>query len=107
MKNQYRIRNLPCPVENKDAVYKSYVDSGLNDPSVIQNTAHVDFNDKNLDNVRFVEKKSSPAVREHITPKFYVDEALSHRVNESSLLGLDPDKKLKIDEQDSAILKFF
>ena len=50
--------NLHCLQENSDAVCKSYVDSGLNDPSIIQNTAHVDFNDKNLDNVRFLVVKN-------------------------------------------------
>ena len=52
---------------------KSYVDRGLNDPSTNRNNAHVDFNDKNLDNVRFVKVNSMPAVREHLTPKCYVD----------------------------------
>ena len=56
---------------------KSYVDSRWNDPSIIRNTAHVDFNDKNLDNVRFVKVKSLPAVREHLTPKFYINEAFT------------------------------
>ena len=104
LKNQFIIKNLPCPVEKSDAVCKSYVDSGFNDPSIIRNTAHVDFNDKSLDNVRSVKVNSLPAVREHLTPKFYVDEAISHSVDESSLLRLDPDEKLKLDEQDSIIL---
>ena len=43
---------------------------------LLQNNAHVDFNDKNLDSVRFVKVNSLPAVREHLTPKFYVDEAV-------------------------------
>ena len=41
---------------------KNYVDSGLNDPSITRNDFHVDFNEKNLDNVRFVEVNSMPAV---------------------------------------------
>ena len=80
---------------------KIYVGKKFNDPSIIKNTAHVDFNDNNLDNVRFVEVNSMPAVGEHLTAKFYVDRAVFHSVNESSLLGLDPDEKLKRDEQDS------
>ena len=60
-----------------------------------KNTAHVDFNDKNPENVRFIKVNSLPAVREHLTIKFYVDEAISHRVNESSLLSSNPDEKLK------------
>ena len=85
IKNQFKIKNLPCPQENSDAVCKSYVDSRLNDPSIIRNTAHVDFNEKNLDNVRFVQVNSLPAVREHLTPKFYLDQAVSFSVDEHTL----------------------
>ena len=42
MKNQFKVRNLPCAIEISDAVCKSFVASGLNDPSIIRNTAHVD-----------------------------------------------------------------
>ena len=103
MKNQYIVKSLPCRIENSDAVRKSFADSGLNDPSIIMNAAHVEFNDKSLDNVCFVKVNSSPAVREHLTPNFYIHEALSHGVNESSWLRLDPDEKLKLDEQDSLV----
>ena len=61
---------------------KSYADIGLTDPSIKRNTTHVDFDDKNLDNVRFVKVNSLPAVREHLTPNFYVDKAISYSVNE-------------------------
>ena len=65
----------------------------MNDPSIIKNTAHVDLNDKNLDNVRFVKVNSLPAVRENQTISYWLDEL--------SLLRLDPYEKLKLDEQDS------
>ena len=42
-----------------------------------------------------------PAVGEHLTAKYYVDKAISDRVNEQSLLRLHRDEKLKLDEQDS------
>ena len=42
-----------------------------------------------------------PAVGEHLTAKYYVDNAISKAIDESSLLRLDPDEKL---EQDSIIL---
>ena len=93
MKNQYKTKKLPCLQENSYAVWKSYVDSGLNDPSIKRNTTHVDFNHENLDKVRFVTVNGLPAVREHLTPKFYDDEAISHNVDESPMLRLDPDKK--------------
>ena len=34
MRNKVRIKNLPCPQENHNAVCNFYVDSGLNDPSM-------------------------------------------------------------------------
>ena len=75
---------------------KSHVDEKFNDPSIIKSTAHFDFNAKILDKVRFVEGNSMPAVGEHLTAKFYVDNA----VGEPSLLRLDPYEKLDLDEQD-------
>ena len=82
---------------------KSFVDSRWNYPSIIKNTAHVDFNDKNLDSVRSIKVNSLPGVREHLTPKFYVDEAFSYWLDDLSLLRLDPNETLKLDEQDSII----
>ena len=101
LKNQFRIKNLPDPISNGEPVSKQYVDNKFNHPSIIKNTAHVDFNDKNLDNVRFVKVNSMPAVKEHLTAKYYVDKSISDRVNEQSLLRLDLDEKLT---QDTIIL---
>ena len=78
---------LTLPKTIKELTTKSYVD---NDPSIIKDTAHVDFNDRNLDIVRFVKINSLPAVGEHFTTKFYVDDVIFYTVVESSLLGLDP-----------------
>ena len=75
----------------------------MNGPSILKNNAHVDFNDKNIDNVHFVKVNSLPAVREHLTPKFYVDEAIYFGVHEPSLLRLHPNEKLKLDEQHSIV----
>ena len=45
-----------------------------------------------------------PAVGEHLTAKYYVDNAITNSVDESSLLRLDANEKLDIDKQDSIIL---
>ena len=84
--------------------YKSDVDYIFEDPSIIKNNAHVNFIDENLDNVRFVKVNSIPAVAEHLTSKYYVDNAISYSVDESSMLTLDPDEQIKLDEEDSIIL---
>ena len=65
MKNQFRNKNLPCPLENRDAVCKSYVHSSLRDPSIKRNTADVDFNDKNLDNMRLIQVNDLPDIAQH------------------------------------------
>ena len=44
------------------------------------------------------------AVREHLTPKDYVDHAISYWLDELSLLRLHPDEQLKLAEQDSIVL---
>ena len=95
---------MPDPISIREATSKNYVDNLFNHPSIIKNTAHVDFIDKNLDNVRFVKVNSMPAVGEHLTAKYYVDIAISNSVDESSLLRLDANEKLELDKQDSIIL---
>ena len=65
---------------------KNYVDSKFNDPSIIKNTDHVDFNDKNLDNAKRINVNKSPTIPEHLTAKIYVDNAIFDGVNEHSLL---------------------
>ena len=45
-----------------------------------------------------------PAVRENLTPKFYIDQAITYRLHQLSSLRLDLDEKLKINEQDSIVV---
>ena len=101
MKNQFKIKNLPYPEENSDAVCKAYVDSLFNDSSLPKNTEHIDLNDKNITNARFIRVIQLPQIDSHLTAKLYVDNTILDEANESSLLRLDPDEKL---EQDSIIL---
>ena len=61
---------------------RNYVDKKFDDRSIIKNCSHVDFNDKNLDNVRFIRVNSFPAIPDHLTPKVYVDSAISYSVDE-------------------------
>ena len=83
---------------------KNYVDNKFDDPSIIKNTDHVDFNNKILDNVHSIKVNSFPTIPEHLTAKIYVDNAIFDGVNECSLLRLHPDEKLNLDEQDSILL---
>ena len=56
---------------------KNYVDEKFNDPSIIKNTNHVDFNNKEIDNVHSIKVNSFPTLGKHLTPKVYVDYAIS------------------------------
>ena len=56
---------------------KNFVDNKFNDPIIIKNTDHVDFNDKNLDNVSSIKVNRIPTCEEHLTPKLYVDNAIN------------------------------
>ena len=76
----------------------------MNDPKIIKNTAHVDFNDNIIDNVRFVKLNTLPAVRDRLTPKLYVDDAMSNSVGKATFLRLVSDEQLKLGEEDLTIL---
>ena len=59
---------------------------------------------KNRNDVRFFKIKSFSALPEHLTAKIYANPAISDGVDETSILRLDPDDKMKLDEQNSIIL---
>ena len=99
LKNEFTIKNLPNSISLREAASKSYVDNKITDPGILKNTAHVDCNDKNLDNVRFVKVNWIPTREEHPKPNLYVDLAHSNIVDESSLLRVDPDEKMKLGEK--------
>ena len=100
LKNQFRIKNLPDPISIGEPVSKSYVDNKFNDPSIIKNTAHIDLNDRNITNARFIQVNQLPQIDSHLTAKLHVDNV----IDESSLLRLDPNEKLDLDNQESIIL---
>ena len=100
LKNQYRIKNLPDPISIREATSKNYVDNLFNDPSIVKNTEHIDLNDRVITNARFIQVNQLPQINSHLTAKLYIDNA----IDESSLLRLDPNEILDLDNQDSIIL---
>ena len=104
MKSQYRITNLPDPITIREATSKNYFDKFFNDPSIIKNNGHIDLNDRDITNARFIQVNQLPQTDSHLCAKLYVDNVISDSVDESSLLRLDPDEKLDLDNQDSIIL---
>ena len=100
VKNQFRIKNLPYPISITEPVSKNYVDNFFNDSSIVKNNVHIDLNDRNITNARFIQVNQLPQIDSHLTAKLYVDNAIYDGVNEQSVLRLDPDEKLT---QDSII----
>ena len=73
LKNQFRIKNIPDPINVREAVSKIYVDNFFNDPSIVKNNAHIDLNDRNITNARFIQVNQLPQIDNHLTAKVYVD----------------------------------
>ena len=82
LKNEYKIKNLPNPTNIQDACSKNYVDQIYNDPSIIKNTTHIDLNDRNITDARFIQVNQMPQIDSHLTAKLYV----VNIIDETSLL---------------------
>ena len=87
LKNQYRIKNLPDPISIREAASKNYVDNLFNDPSIVKNTEHIDLNDRNISNARFILVNQLPQIDSHHTAKLYVDNA----IDETSIVRSNQD----------------
>ena len=101
LKNLFRIKNLPDPLSSGEVASKKYVDNKFTDPSILENTSHIDLNDRNITNAGFIQVNQLPQIESHLTAKSYVDNAIPDGINEKLLLRLDPAENLK---QDSIIL---
>ena len=89
LKNQFRIKNLPDPINIKEACSKNYVDNLFNDPSIVKNTEHNDFNNNNLTNINSITLNTQAVNDNEVITKAYVDQF--HQENERSRrdLGID------------------
>ena len=75
-KNQYIIKLLPDPISIRDACSKNYVDISFNNPSIPKNNAHINLNDGNITNARFIQVNQLLQIDSHLTAKLYVDNAI-------------------------------
>ena len=89
LKNQFRIKNLPDPINIRDGCSKNYVHSLSNDSSIFKNIKHIDLNDEVIASVRFIQVNQLPQVDSHLTSKLYVDNA----IDEPSLVRNNQDNK--------------
>ena len=76
LKNQFRIKNIPDPISIREATSKNYIGNLFNDPSILKNNAHIDLNDRNITNARFIQVNQLPQIDSHLTAKIYVDNAI-------------------------------
>ena len=87
LKNQFRNKNLPDSISIRKPASKHYIDNLFNDPSIIKITEHIDLNDRNITNARFIQVNQWPQIDSHLTPMLYVDNA----VDEPSLVRNNKD----------------
>ena len=73
LKNHFRIKNLPDPTSIREPAPKKYVDNLFNNPSILKNTEHIDLNDRNITNARFIQVNQWPQIDSQLTAKLYVD----------------------------------
>ena len=53
--------------KSKESASKNYVDNLFNDPSILENTEHIDLNDRNNTNARFIQVSQLPQIDSHLT----------------------------------------
>ena len=73
LKSQFRTKELPDPTNVQDPCSRNYVDRLFNDPSIIKNTTHIDFNERNITNARFNQVNQWNQINSHLTAKLYVN----------------------------------
>ena len=95
LKNQNRIKNLPDPIGIREPAPKHYVDNLFNDPSILKNTVHLNLNDRNITNVRFLQVTQWQQIDSHLKPRLYVDNA----VDESSIVRNNQHNDFNINNQ--------
>ena len=71
----------------REAASKNYIDNLFNDSSIVKNNAHIDLNDRNITNARFIQVNQLPQIDSHLTAKLYVDNS----IDESSLVRNNKD----------------
>ena len=88
-KNQYRIKNLPNPINIKEACNKTYIDNSKDEPSLVRNNQNNDFGNYNLTNINSITLNKQAESENEVITKSYVDQF--HQENEQSRrdLGID------------------
>ena len=67
---------LTSPKTINEMPTKNYVDKQFKDTSIIKNTDHVDFNDKHLENTRWIKVNEMPEAANGLVPKINVENGI-------------------------------
>ena len=67
---------LTSPRITLELSIKNCVDKFFNDSSILKNSEHIDLNDRNITNARFIQVNQWPQIDSHLTAKLYVDTAI-------------------------------
>ena len=82
LKNQYRIKNLPDPINMREAASKNYVDNSIAEVSLVRNNKDNDFGNYNLTNINSITLNKQAENDNEVITKAYVDQF--HQENERS-----------------------
>ena len=67
---------MPDPFSIREASSKTYVDDLFNDPGIVKDNAHIDLNDRNITNARFIQVNQILQIDYHLTARLYVDNSV-------------------------------
>ena len=89
LKNQFRIENLPDPISIREAASKNYVDSSIDEPSLVRNNKDNDFGNYNLTNINSITLNAQEENDNQVITKAYVDQFRQESERSRRDLGID------------------
>ena len=88
LKNQYRIKNLPDPINITEACNKNFLDNAIDEVSLIRNNKDNDFGNYNLTNINSISLNKQAENDKEVITKSYVDQFHSNNERNKRDVGL-------------------
>ena len=89
LKNQFRIKNLPDPINIREAASKNFVDNSIHEVSLVRNNKDNDFGNYNLTNINSITLNKQAENDNEVITKAYVDQFHQENERSRSNLGID------------------